>query len=415
MFKLRKCAVLVAAIAAAAGIGGLWFSSRASSPAAAAPPAAIEFSEHLIAGGYTYAYGIAAVDIDGDGDLDLTSADYQPHNMLYWYENDKQGNFKRHFIQKDDPERLERHMIGDINGDKRPDVVIVENFYGDLKWFENPPNPKDGQLWKRHYITRGGLLGAYDVDVADFDRDGDLDVVASSWRLGNRFVWYENPGVKQDREWTARVIDANLSETRTIRVADFDRDGDMDILGSVSGGGAVMWYENPGNPRTGSWKMHVIDLLARPIHGQPVDMDGDGDLDVVMAAGMAAPETTVPKAHKIMWYENPGNPARDHIWKKHLVYESFAQAFEAVAADLDGDGDVDVAATGWGTPGGQIAWFENPGKGGTEWVLHMLKTPWPRANQVIIADLNGDKRPDIAAVAEHGSNEFRWWRNEGKR
>jgi hypothetical protein len=414
MFKLRKYVVLVGVIAAAASIG-LRFSSRASSRAAATPPASIEFSEHLIAGGYTYAYGIAAVDIDGDGDLDLTSADYQPHNMLYWYENDKNGNFTRHFIQKDDPERLERHMIGDINGDKRPDVVIVENFYGDLKWFENPPNPKDGQLWKRHYITRGGLLGAYDVDVADFDRDGDLDVVASSWRLGNRFVWYENPGRGQDQEWTAHVIDANLSETRTIRVADFDRDGDMDILGTVSGGGAVLWYENPGKPRTEKWKMHVIDLLVRPIHGQPVDMDGDGDLDVVMAAGMAAPDTTAPKAHKIMWYENPGNPARDHIWKKHLIYENFEQAFEAVAADLDGDGDIDVTATGWGSPRGQIAWFENPGKGGTEWAIHMLKTQWPRANQVIIADLNGDKRPDLAAVAEHGSNEFRWWRNEGKR
>jgi FG-GAP-like repeat len=412
MIKSRECALLLRAIAAAAGIAV--FSSRASSPAADAPPASIEFSEHLIAGGYAYAYGIAAVDIDGDGDLDLTSADYQPHNMLYWYENDKKGNFTRHLIQKDDPERLERHRIGDINGDGRPDVVIVENFYGDVKWFENPPNPKDGQLWKRHYITRGGLLGAYDVDVADFDRDGDLDVAASSWRLGNKFVWYENPGVRQDREWTAHVIDVNLAETRTIRAADFDRDGDMDLLGSVTGGGAVLWYENPVNPRTDTWKMHVIDLLARPAHGQPVDMDGDGDLDVVMAAGMAAPEGTNPKAHKIMWYENPGNPARDHIWKKHLIYDSFDQAFEAVAADLDGDGDIDVAATGWGSRG-QLAWFENSGKVGGEWVLHMLKTPWPRANQVIVADLDGNGRPDLAAVAEHGSNEFRWWRNEGKR
>ena len=104
MFKLRKYAVLVGAIAAAAGIGGLRFSSRASSARRLRRLRPSEFSEHLIAGGYTYAYGIAAVDIDGDGDLDLTSADYQPHNMLYWYENDKQGNFTRHLIQKDDPE-----------------------------------------------------------------------------------------------------------------------------------------------------------------------------------------------------------------------------------------------------------------------------------------------------------------------
>jgi len=36
------------------------------------------------------------------------------------------------------------------------------------------------------------------------------------------------------------------------------------------------------------------------------------------------------------------------------------------------------------------------------------------ANQVIVADLDGDGRPDIIAGAERGSNELRWWRNEGE-
>lgn len=59
----------------------------------------IRFSEHLIADKYAYAYGIAAADLDRDGDLDLTSADYTPHNMLYLFENDSRGEFKRHVIQ----------------------------------------------------------------------------------------------------------------------------------------------------------------------------------------------------------------------------------------------------------------------------------------------------------------------------
>ena len=45
--------------------------------------------------------------------------------------------------------------------------------------------------------------------------------------------------------------------------------------------------------------------------------------------------------------------------------------------------------------------------------MHPLKTDWRSANQVIVADFNGDKRPDIAAIAEYGSLELRWWRNEG--
>ncbi len=77
----------------------------------------IQFSEHLIMEGYTYPHGIAAQDLDGDGDLDLTSADAGGHDKLYWFENDGRGSFKRHLIQEKDPERLERHRIGDIDGD----------------------------------------------------------------------------------------------------------------------------------------------------------------------------------------------------------------------------------------------------------------------------------------------------------
>ena len=46
------------------------------------------------------------------------------------------------------------------------------------------------------------------------------------------------------------------------------------------------------------------------------------------------------------------------------------------------------------------------------WTMHVLKTDWRSANQIIIADLDGDGRPDIAAIAEHGSYEFSWWRNK---
>ena len=149
---------------------------------------------------------------------------------------------------------------------------------------------------------------------------------------------------------------------------------------------------------------------ARPIHGHPVDMDGDGDLDVVMACGAFA--AAGENSRRFVWYENPGKP-NGQPWKVHVIGEGFEHASEAAAADLDGDGDIDVAATVWG-PEGHLLWFENPGDPKGQWTPHVLKQPWVRAAQVIIADLNGDGRPDLAAVAERGSNEFRWWRNEGR-
>jgi hypothetical protein len=145
-----------------------------------------------------------------------------------------------------------------------------------------------------------------------------------------------------------------------------------------------------------------------------VDIDGDGDLDVVMAFGIAAAvPNNAPQSHQIAWYENLGKPGLGTEWKKHPIAANFPQGFEAVAGDLDGDGDIDVVATGW-SPQGRIAWFENSGDPKSDWQPHLLKDNWPNAVTVILADLDQDGRLDIVATAERGANELRWWRNIGK-
>jgi hypothetical protein len=367
---------------------------------------ALQFSERLISNDYTYGYGIAAADLDGDGDLDLTSSDCttmgsRKHNDIYWFENDGKGNFTRHYLARDDWfGRYERHQIADINHDGWLDLVSVDNFFGNVIWFENSKHAKDGQLWKRHVITEGGLLGAYDVAVADLDADGDADVAASSWRMGNQFTWFENPGTTKSRNWEVHVIDDNQAETRTVCIADFNRDGRPDVLGTVNAAGIVLWYENSGQPATRTWKRHVVDLAGLPMHGHPVDLDGDGDLDVIMAF----------YSHEVVWYENEGKPGNGVRWEKHTIAPEFAHGFEVVDADLDGDGDRDVVATA-ADKEGQIDWFENTGNPRGSWVKHTLKAPWSNAFQVITADLDRDGKLDIAAV---GKQEFYWWRNEGR-
>ncbi len=142
----------------------------------------VRFSERLLADNLGYVFGVAAADLDGDGDLDLTHSDIQnkSHSTLFWYRNDGTGQFEQLVIFKDEPGWFERHAIADIDGNGTLDVAIINNQKGNVVWFANSGKPAAGS-WKRHVISND-CPKAYDVTLADFDSDGDLDAATTTGR-----------------------------------------------------------------------------------------------------------------------------------------------------------------------------------------------------------------------------------------
>jgi len=124
--------------------------------------AGTRFAEELIADGYGYAFGIAAADLDADGDLDLTSGDTD-NGDFYWFENNGKGKFQKHVVKQGEPGWFERHAVGDMNGDKLPDIVVVKNLDGHLVWFEHGGQPTDSDNWKRPPISNELMMSSSSI------------------------------------------------------------------------------------------------------------------------------------------------------------------------------------------------------------------------------------------------------------
>ncbi len=188
------------------------------------------------------------------------------------------------------------------------------------------------------------------------------------------------------QNWEIETIRSNISGAWS-RAADFDLDGDPDIL--VQAGDSVYWYENlrPG------WAGHLIDAtFENSVYGfvTVVDIDGDGDTDVLKVTSTLGDGTD-----QLTWNENISNGSS---WEKHVIATMTATAswFENAFGDLDGDNDIDITIAEYDfvnpTPMGSLYWLEQTPDA---WIKHPLKSGnhWLSS----VADMDGDGDLDIMA------------------
>jgi hypothetical protein len=186
--------------------------------------------------------------------------------------------------------------------------------------------------------------------------------LSASW--DDTIAWYESTAAAEagtDYTESSSTLTFNAGETAktfTVTILDDDRYeadevatftlSDANGVSIAKATGTLTISDDDEGPDFGHTNAHVITKKAKGAQEvYAADLDGDGDLDVLSAYD-----------HTIAWYENKGGAASELFsGTPHVITKEALLARAVHAADLDGDGDLDVLSASWSD--NKIAWYEN--------------------------------------------------------
>lgn len=349
----------------------------------------VQFLVHRI--GTDHAESLGLLDMNGDGRLDIVSG-------AYWYENPGMlgAKWERHQFRtvtsQGEVVSDAGEWVVDVNHDGRPDIVTVGWFTEGVWWWENPGKPDT--MWTPHRITESNRAeGGW---MADVNGDGVPDLVICHYgREG--IIWIDFAG----RTPVVHHVMGRDQDGHGIGVADINGDGKADILTEYG------WLEQV-DANHDQWIWHPdwnLGDAGFPIIGY--DVNGDGKVDLIYGQG---------HSYGLYWMEQKGSP-KHRQWVRHVIDDSFSESHALIMADIDGDGQPELITGKryrghlGNDPGAydpNVIYYYKIDRRKALFTRYAIavNTTASIGTQIMVADLDGDGDLDLATAGRTGVHVF---------
>jgi len=284
--------------------------------------------------------------------------------------------------------------VVDLDGDGFQDVLVCDGQLNQIGWIR--------QVRPGEFVEQSigdSVAGPAHVEVADLNGDGHLDVLVASMgvippsnELTGAVVVLVNDGANR---FENRVLLQDVARVTYVAAADFNQDGLLDLVVGQFGyiQGEIRWMENRGD---WEFRSHILSDLPGTVHAPAVDLDGDGNLDVVALISQDTEEVHA-------FYGDGTGQFRERVLYGSTNHDYGSSGL--VVADLNRDGRPDLVYSNgdgfdYATPGSRpwhgLQWLEN--KGERRFEYHRIGD-FPGCYSPAVADFDNDGDDDVAVCS----------------